>query len=473
MPSADEAECWGGGVGSPRGFLAPYAEIFAIPRAWRFSVAGILGRMPMSMFGIGVVLLISAGTGKYGVAGSVAAFGALGNAVCAPQFGRLVDRVGQHRVLVPQCLVFSLSVAGLVAAVELNAADWALFVCGITGGAAMPATGPMARARWSALLAGSPRLHTAFSVESVADELCFVVGPAAVTVLATQVHPAAGLTCAALLCLTGSLWFSAQRSTEPPPVSPVSPVPARDRRARLAAPTLAVLVPAYLCLGSMFVTIDLSTVDFAARSGHKPLAGFILGCYALGSGIGGLWYGARSWRAPAWQRLAVTLSLTVAGVCTLWAMPNLVVLTLVIFLCGLTIAPSLIAGYSLVEATALPGRATEAMVWLSTGISVGVACGSTAAGFILDALGPRWGYALAAASGVTATLIYLCGLRRVAAQAGQPDARGQLSVTQLSVALPVTTLSVTTLTVTTLTVTTLTVTTLTVTGIRGRTRWPG
>ena len=182
------------------------------------------------------------------------------------------------------------------------------------------------------------------------------------------------------------------------------------------------LIPVYLFLGAMFVAIDLSTVDFAARSGHKSLAGFILGCYALGSATGGLWYGSRNWRAPASRRLAVTLSLTVAGVCTFWAMPGLLVLAPVIYLCGLTIAPTLIAGYSLLESTALPGRATEAMSWLSTGISVGLACGSTAVGFILDAFGPRWGYAFAAAAGVTATLIYLAGLPTVA-QAPRPNTR--------------------------------------------------
>jgi MFS family permease len=413
-------------VSEPRGFLAPYAEVFAIPRAWRFSVAGILGRMPMSMYGLGTVLLISAGTGRYGLAGTVSAAGAIGGAICAPQLGRLVDRLGQHRVLVPVCVTFALAVAGLVAAVTLHAPDWTLFLCGIAGGATMPQTGPMARARWSVLLAGSPRLHTAFSVESVADELCFVVGPAAVTLLATQVHPAAGVTCAALCALVGSLWFASQRSTEPPVVAltpalapATAATSASPRRAarggpsRLAAPGLVVLVPAYLFLGAMFVTIDLSTVAFATRFGHKALAGLILGAYALGSGTGGFWYGSRTWRAPAWQRLAVTLTLTVAGVCTFWAMPNLLVLTLVIFLCGMTIAPTLIAGYSLLESTARPGRATEAMSWLSTGISVGVACGSTAAGFILDAFGARWGYAFAAGSGVTAALIYLGGLRWV------------------------------------------------------------
>jgi len=425
MTSADEAE--------GRGFLRPYAEIFSIPRAWRFSVAGVLGRLPMSMSGLGTVLLISAGTGLYGLAGTVSAVSALGNAFFAPQLGRLVDRLGQHRVLVPICLIFAASVAGMVAAVELGLPDWTLFAFGIAGGATMPQLGPMARARWSVLLAGSSRLHTAFSIESIADELCFIVGPAAVTLLATQVHPAAGIATAAICCLAGTLWFASQRGTEPP-VKEVLHSAGTSRRGvwgarapqsgghrgvvlrgrySLAAPGLVVLVPAYLFLGAMFVSVDLSTVDFAARSGYKPLAGVILGCYALGSATGGLWYGSRNWRAPAWQRLAVTLSLTVAGVCTFWAMPNLLVLAIVIYLCGLTIAPTLIAGYSLLESTARPGRATEAMSWLGTGISVGVALGATAVGFILDAFGPRWGYAFAAAAGVTTVAIYLCGLRRL------------------------------------------------------------
>jgi predicted MFS family arabinose efflux permease len=414
MTSAEET--------SSRGFLLPYVEIFRIPRAWRFSVAGVVGRMPMAMFGLGTVLLISAGTGRYGVAGSVSAAGSLSGAVCAPQIARLVDTHGQHRVLIPLCVVFTSAAAGLVLAVQLRAPDWALFIPGVLGGATMPALGPMARARWIALLAGSPRLHAAFSLESVADELCFVLGPATVTLLATQVHPAAGVAAAALLCLGGTLWFASQRDTEPA-VRPRDDAhhPERTRlalpahRSWLPAPGLVVLVPVYLFLGAMFVSIDLSTVAFAAHAGHKPLAGLVLGCYALGSATGGLWYGTRTWRAPAWRRLALTLTLTVAGVCTFWALPNLVALTIVIYLCGLTIAPTLIAGFSLMESRALPGRTTEAMSWLSTGISVGVASGATAAGFILDAFGPRWGYVFAACCGGVSVLLCLTGLQRLSA----------------------------------------------------------
>ena len=125
-------------------------------------------------------------------------------------------------------------------------------------------------------------------------------------------------------CLTGTLLLAAQRGTEPP-ARPAPPAPhgrlgsPGSRLAAVPAPGLITLAPVYLCLGAMFATIDLSTVDFAQEHGHKPLAGFILGTYALGSAVGGLWYGSRTWHAPVDRRFAVTLCIVVAGTATFWA----------------------------------------------------------------------------------------------------------------------------------------------------------
>jgi len=409
---------------SPAGLLTrplrPYAEIFRVPGAWRFSAAAVIGRMPMSMFGLGTVLLISANTGKYGVAGAVSAVGSFGYALTSPRIARLMDSRGQRRVLLPLLTVFAVATAMLIVAVELHLPTWAFFVPGAIAGATMPSLGTLVRARWSVLLAGSTRLHAAFSFESVADELCFVIGPAAVTLLATEVFPASGVAVAALLCVLGTLWFAAQRGTEPVVVPRDRPAagqagqsarPARVRGA--AAPGLVVLAPVYLLLGAMFVSIDLSTVAFAQHFGHKPLAGFILGTYALGSATGGLWYGSRQWRAAVEKRFALTLTLTVLGVATFWAQPNLVTLTCGIYLCGLTIAPTLIAGFSLLEAQARPGRRTEAMSWLSSGIAVGIAIGASVVGFLIDAHGPRLGYVFAALCGAASAATCLVGLRRL------------------------------------------------------------
>ncbi|HEY6296013.1 MAG TPA: MFS transporter [Streptosporangiaceae bacterium] len=397
--------------------LRPYADVFRIPGAWRFSAAGIIGRMPMSMFGLGTVLLISASTGRYGVAGAVSASGSLAYAFSSPLVARLADSRGQRPVLLVQLAAFAIASGALIAAVLLKAPTWVFFAPGAIAGGSMPSLGAMVRVRWSALLAGTPRLHAAFSFESVADELCFVIGPAAVTLLATEVFPAAGVGVSALLCLAGTLWFAAQRRTEPPPARAAA-TPKGARRGA-PAPGLFVLTPLYVMLGAMFVSIDLSTVSFAQHFGHKPLAGFILGTYALGSATGGFWYGSRQWRSPIQNRFAVTLILTVLGVATFWAQPNLITLTCVIYVCGLTIAPTLIAGFSLLEEQARPGRSTEAMSWISSGIGVGLAAGSSVVGFIIDAHGPRAGYVFAASCGAASAVTCLLGLRRLRVEPGQ------------------------------------------------------
>ena len=82
---------WAGGP------LKPYVEVLRLPGALGFSSAGFIARMPMSMFGLGTVLLIAALTGRYGLAGVVAAVGSVGYAVGAPQFAKLIDRYGQRR----------------------------------------------------------------------------------------------------------------------------------------------------------------------------------------------------------------------------------------------------------------------------------------------------------------------------------------------------------------------------------------
>ena len=156
----------------------------ARPGALRFSSAGFVGRMPMAMFGLGTVLLIASVTGRYGLAGIVAAVGSVSYAVCAPQAARLSDRFGQRRVLRPLVIFFAGSTVALICCAEFRAPLWTLLVTGAVAGASMPSLGSMVRARWSVLLGGSGLLHTAFSLESVLDETIFVIGPALVTLLA-------------------------------------------------------------------------------------------------------------------------------------------------------------------------------------------------------------------------------------------------------------------------------------------------
>ena len=390
---------------------AAYLALLRTPGAARFWVTGIIGRTPMAMFGLGTVFLVTASTGRYALAGLVSGAASVAYAATAPQIARLADRYGQHRVLRPLACMFGVACALFVTCAELRAPIWVLMITGCIAGSSMPSLGSMVRARWSALLTDQASLHTAFALESVADEMVFVICPAIVTLLATAVPPAGVLLCM-VIGVTGTLLFAAQRRTEPP-ARPRERVPGQARGRRLPAPGLVTIAPVYLCLGAMFASIDLSTIDFAQRQGHKPLTGLILGTYALGSGIGGLWYGTRSWRLSLERRFALTLALTVAGVATFWAQPSLITLDAGMLFAGLTIAPTLIGGYGLIERQASSGRRTEAMTWLTSTINVGFAIGSSTCGHIIDDLGPRWGYAFAATCGVIAVLISIVGLTRL------------------------------------------------------------
>ncbi|HXB50226.1 MAG TPA: MFS transporter, partial [Streptosporangiaceae bacterium] len=421
-PEPDVGQRSGGLQGAGHTGLGSYRALLRTPGAARFCLSAMIGRAPMSMFGLGTVLLVAASTGRYGLAGLVSGAGSIGYAASAPQVARLADRFGQHRVLRPLIAFFGVACVVFVTCAELKAPIWILMITGCLAGSSMPSLGSMVRTRWSALLRDPAAVHAAFALESVIDEMTFVIGPALVTVLATAVPPAGVLMCM-VLSVGGTLFFAAQRQTEPPVRAHSSEQRAsegeaagpRRRAGRLPAPGLLMMAPLYFFIGTMFASVDLTTVDFAQRQGHKPLAGLILGTYALGSGIGGLWYGSRAWRAPLERQFVLTLVLTVAGVATFWTQPSLISLDAGMLVAGLTISPTLIAGYGLIERQALQARRTEAMTWLSSTIAVGVATGSSICGRIIDTAGPRWGYGFAAVCGVLAVTTCLLGRGRLRA----------------------------------------------------------
>ena len=419
----------------------PYLSLLREPGALAFSASGFVGRMSMSMYGLGTVLMIASLTGHYGLAGTVAGAGSIGFAVLSPYVAQLADRFGQRKVLLTQVVIFAVASVAFIGLTELRAPFAVMLVTGAIAGAFMPSTGNMVRSRWSGLLSADnhgtgqhagnqQRLHAAFALESVNDELIFVIGPALVTLLATQVAPASGIGTAAGFAIVGTTLFAMQRRTEPIPRPRPERRAERSWRPSLPAPGVITLSPAFLFLGAMFVTVDLSSVAFATQLGHRPLAGLILGTYALGSAIGGFWYGSRNWRAPVDRRFITTAALVVAGATSFIFLPNLVALDLTCLVAGLAIAPTLIAGYAILERQALPHRRTEAMAWLGSTISVGVACGSAISGHLLDAFGARAGYIFGASSGAVAVLICLAGRRRLkvapaAVRPGRPPDRPQ------------------------------------------------
>ncbi|MEV5374961.1 MULTISPECIES: MFS transporter [Streptomyces] len=404
---------------------SPYRAIFAAPGTKSFSAAGLLGRMPLSMFGIGVVTMVSQITGRYGLAGALSATLAISAAVLGPQISRLVDRHGQRRVLRPATLLTLAAAAGLLISAQQRWPDWTLFLFSACAGC-VPNVGSMVRARWAAIYGGSPQLHTAYAFESVVDEVCFIFGPILSIGLCTQWFPEAGPLLASCFLAAGVFWLTAQRGTEPEP----HPQGEQARGGALRSRGLQVLVATFVATGMIFGTCDVVTVAFAEEQGHKSMASLVLATYALGSCAAGVIFGLLPLKGEMARRWLVGVCAMAVSMIPLQLVGSLPFLAVALFVSGLSIAPTMVTTMALVEQHVPRAQLTEGMTWTSTGLAVGVALGSSAAGWVVDARGAAAGYAVSGVAGALAAAVALLGYRRLRTQAEQrpgapvPQARG-------------------------------------------------
>ena len=120
--------------------LTSYRRVLAEPGTLRFSATGLVARLPISMVGLGIVLLVSAATGSYGVAGAVSAAYMVANAGLAILQGRLLDRARPGAGCWPVAEhVFGVAMVLLVVSVQ---ADWPIGAAyawaALAGGVAAP-----------------------------------------------------------------------------------------------------------------------------------------------------------------------------------------------------------------------------------------------------------------------------------------------------------------------------------------------
>lgn len=399
-----------------------YLQVLRQPGGARFTAAGALARMQMSMAGIGAVMLISAERGSYAIAGAASAAYSISGAVAGPQISRFIDALGQRRIAPLQLSVHVPAIASLIAVALFTELTWPLFVLAGIAGATQPYIGPMVRARWSAMLSGTPSLRVAFAWESLVDEMVFILGPPLATVLALELFPSAALLVATLFLVVGTTLLLLQVGTEPKPSGRAH---ATGGRPAIMLPGVAAIAGIFVLIGGIFGAMEVTTVAFTKEVGSPGSAGLVLAIYSAGSLVGGLIFGAATLRA-SYVRQYVTAVLALAVVTlplpflgSVWA------LSIGALLAGVAVAPVLISGMALVERIVPSRRLTESMSWAGSGLSVGLAISMPAAGAIIDEVGASPAYCVmsgSAAGAAAIALLVLPTLRRAQATAVEEPA---------------------------------------------------
>jgi MFS family permease len=380
--------------------LTTYRDVLSRPGAALFSAAAAWARLPLSMAGLGIVLLVHERGGSYGAAGAMAAAYVLAAAAFAPLQGRLADRLGQAPVLLTVGAGYAVGLGAFLVAVERDwSAPWP-HACVALAGLATPQAGSMARARWSHAIEDRAQLNTAFSIEAILDEVVFIVGPVLVTFLTLQVADVSGLAFAAASALLGSWALAVQQRTAPPRA-------VHDRRTGppIGWGLLGPMVVISTALGIVFGSAEVIIAAFTEEAGNQDAAGLVLATWAAGSLLAGVAVGALPQPQRPLHRLRASLLVLSLLFAPLVLVPGIPLLAVGMFLGGFMISPTLIAAVNLIERQVPASRLTEALTWTTTGMSVGVAPGAAVAGTVIDAHGAAAGFLVPLVAGLAGSAL--------------------------------------------------------------------
>ncbi len=397
--------------------LGTYLDILRYRQAWKFSAAGLVLRLPMSMVGLSTILMVRAEYGNYTLAGAVSAVNIIVMAICAPVLARRVDRHGQLRVMGPAWVIATLSMCGLVAAVFMHAPEWLLFIPAALAGATWGAPCALVRSRWSTILHKPGQLTTAYALESAVDEFVYIVGPVLSTVLGTVLHPGTGLAISIVaLAVGGTLFLS--RSDSEPAIIPYDPNAPRESVIR--KPVVLVMATTYIGMGMTFGAMEVSMVSFTEELDVPALGGILLALFSIGSLSAALVYGARTWRRPTWQLFVFGVILMAIGMSFFPVTFNIWTMAAVILITGLTCAPTMTNVNVIIQKSVSPAKLTEGLTWMSTSINLGTSLGTAIAGPAIDSIGARGGLLTMAGAGWAMVVLMLIGLPALRKSEAQP-----------------------------------------------------
>ena len=381
-----------------------YLQILRTPRMGPLLFASLIGRLPIGINGLAMILFLREETGSFGVPGAVAGGLVLGTGLAAPINGRLVDRMGA-KVLIPIAAGHAAGILSLLALGLAAAPAAVLILAAVVTGALFPPSPSFLRARYPILLRETPELvPSAYALDSVLLELTFVTAPLLVALIVLLVGAPAALVLSAALAIVGTTVFvmlipqELKDDGEPTPEG-------HGWLGALRAPAIQTLVMTMLPLGFAFGALEVALPAFGDEQGRAELGALLIAVWSLGSAAGGFIFGVRPRRAPladVHRRLTLAFPLAIAP---LLLAGSPVLMFLLLIPAGLFIAPIIATRNELAQSAAPPGTKTEALTWPLTALVGGISLGAAAGGQLIDASSWRAAVGAAVAGAAAAALI--------------------------------------------------------------------
>jgi hypothetical protein len=173
--------------------LTAYRSFFADRELRRIVASSLLARLPIGMNSLAITLTLQASTGSFAQAGLVASAYLLGVAIQAPIIGRQIDQRGPAVLIWPLTLAHALALLAVVLAAQQAMPLAMLLTASALAGLFFPPVSMTIRAMYRKAELPDSIKQTAFAIESIIMELCFITGPLLVTLAASFGQPQAAV----------------------------------------------------------------------------------------------------------------------------------------------------------------------------------------------------------------------------------------------------------------------------------------
>ena len=393
--------------------LNRYQSLLREPHIASTVAASVVGRLPIGMAVIAILLFIQQVDRSYSRAGIASGLYVVGVAALAPYIGRLIDRFGPRLLLLVSACAYPLALCALVAAVATGASTLWLGVAAFTAGATLPPVSTCVRALLRRLLTDTTHVQAAYSLDSVLMESVFIVGPALVSLFAALGWTIGAVLCAAALGSVGSILFMRAAAVRDWGANPAKSAP--TLAGALSTPGLLPILAATLMFSVGFGLFEVSVTAVAERAGSPAMAGVILGVASIGSAAGAFLYGSRSWPLSHAGQYKVAMVAMAAGLFALAPLEHLGWFCAVSLVAGAPMSTVLAAQSVLIAGIAPRQALAESFTWAATSLLTGVSLGIAGGGLILERAPPAAALLAAALSTCLGLVIALAGVRQLPA----------------------------------------------------------